>query len=254
MQLCAFDRVLLGEVIATSAVGDNELGGTNAWVGWQELPKRFPAWASLPSGVELSSEVFDNFAHHFVAGSLRDGVLDNFIPGAKVPALRSQLDLVGEAAWDRLCRWHDHPESVSSTHPHWARNFVLCPRFRSDRESPLIIKNVWAELSKVDSLGADEKAHAAIFILFARRVFHNYPLSWHKMQEFLVGQFTQQGMDPDSDAFSSVFERWAAGLGSRDGLYGRASHWFCPEINDERSTSCAGIGWLRDSLSLLRKF
>ena len=148
---------------------------------------------------------------------------------------------------------HDYSESLASTRPHWNKNFVLCQVFRGDRETPLIIRNIWRECDTAAGASRDGKVHGALFVIFARRVFHNYPPSSDNMQAWLPREVLQPSFDPSSASFGQRFETWAEQRAA-DGMYGRASHWFCPGVNDERGESAEGIGWFRGSLSLLRKF
>ena len=104
---------------------------------------------ALPSGVVLSESVFGNFLQHFTASLFRDACVDGYVPqGLQATAVREVLPQVAPETWKRLCMRHEYSESPASSHTHWDRNFVLCQVFRGDRETPLIIKNIWRECDK----------------------------------------------------------------------------------------------------------
>jgi hypothetical protein len=117
--------------------------------------------------------------------------------------------------------------------------------FREDHESPLLVKQVWDVVSAT-ALAAPRKLIAASFVLFARRVSHKFPPSWHVMMPYLLHLAKDPNFNADTSAFATQFRDWATGQTS---LYGKASHWYAPVVNDERQVSCETIGWM-----LLRDF
>ena len=222
------------------------------WI--DSLPSEFSSWSDLPAGVVLNQPVFQNFVQHFVACFVRDGVLDKYISEKLLPELINGLPTVDLQTWKHICMRHDYSSDLMPTSPHWDRSFVCCPVFRSDRESPLIIKSVWDSCKQAIGLDATQQSRAAIFVLFARRVFHQYPPSWKVMQPWLLKNALAADFDPSARIFHHAFQLWIGGFESVGQFYGRASHWFCPDVNDARDGSEECIGWLADSLSLLQKF
>ena len=135
------------------------------WI--DSLPGEFSSWSDLPAGVILNQPVFQNFVQHFVACFVRDGVLDKYISEKLLPELINGLPTVDLQTWKHICMRHDYSSDLMPTSPHWDRSFVCCPVFRSDRESPLIIKSVWDSCKQAIGLDATQQSRAAIFVLFA---------------------------------------------------------------------------------------
>jgi hypothetical protein len=77
------------------------------------------------------------------------------------------------------------------------------------------------------------------------------------MQAWLLDLALEQGFCPWKPKFQSDFEEWAASRGKDSELYGRASHWYSPEVNVDRKAQQKQkptIGWLADSVRLLQRF
>ena len=221
------------------------------WPGWAEVPQlTMQAWRELPPGIHLNPPVFEVFAQHFTATLLRDGLFRGSITQHKAASLQALLTDVSSIEWSRYCLRHNYPKFLHESHPHWDQNFACCPVFREDRESPLLVKKVWDVVSAT-ALTESRKLLVASFVLFARRVFHNIPPSWHVMMPYLLDLAKDPTFDADTSAFASQFKEWASGQTS---LYGKASHWYAPDVNDQRQVSCTTIGWIDDSIQLLRDF
>ena len=77
------------------------------------------------------------------------------------------------------------------------------------------------------------------------------------MEPWFIEHSTQAAFSPWDPGFPTPFLAWASEQGCTADLYGRASHWYSPEINElrrEHWSSDETIGWLSDSMQLLRRF
>ncbi len=151
------------------------------------------------------------------------------------------LPLVAQATWERYCSRHDYEAYLLASHPHFDRNFILCPLFRSDRETPLLIQELWRQ-SGLQDASTECRFKGVAFTSFARRVLHNFPPSWHSIGPWLLKQTMAASFEPNSKQFETDFAAWA-GEAPVD-LYGSASHWYSPEVTEKRKTSACKTGWL----------
>ena len=218
------------------------------WIGNLEIPRGFEEWGALPPGLSANLPVLQSFLEHFAAAMVRDAVLDGYpgITSDVVAGMQEQLPLVKAETWERFAMRHNYDSHVLPLHPHALRNFVLCPVFRCDRESPLLVASLWAEVSRL-AFGHVHNLRLASWILFARRAFHNFPVAWEFLQPWLLERVSAAHFSPKSSCFCDGMRA----LSQKTYLFGKGSHWFCPDV---REVTDGTVHWIDDTISLLQKF
>ena len=218
------------------------------WIGNLEIPRGFEEWGALPPGLSANLPVLQSFLEHFAAAMVRDAVLDGYprITSDVVEGMQELLPLVKAATWKRFAMRHNYDSHVLPSHPHALRNLVLCPVFRCDRESPLLVASLWAEVSKL-TFGHVHNLRLASWILFARRAFHNFPVAWEFLQPWLLERVSAAHFSPKSSCFCDGMRA----LSQKKFLFGKGSHWFCPDLREETD---GPVHWIDDTISLLQKF
>ena len=213
------------------------------WPGWEEVPGEAAGWVSqLPEGIDVKEETLASFLKHLTGVLLRDAVLEHWVPEGAVEQAKEALGFSEETLKLYASR-HDYPETLAESSPHWARQFVLPPLFRDDRESPLLLRKMW-EMTPGD-LTLAQRARRTLWLAFARRVLHNFPVSWEYVAPFLATASAPAEWSPGGEEFLKAFRELAADHGGEGRLYGRGSHWFHPRTQALRKTGQV-VGWLED--------
>ena len=208
-------------------------------------------WDILPDGVVVHPNTFNLFAQHLALTMPRDSIIDKYWG----PDLRHLLDVIPDIPQlqrERYACRMDFPRDLSASAPHWDRSFIVCPLNREDRESPLIAHQVW-EMVDATGLCHDSKVCVSLFMLFARRVIHQWPPGWSRLLPFLRDTALMTDFDPASKSFRSGFSRLVAREGITN-FYGRGSHWFSAETFTEDSEDTEPKRWCEDSVDLMIVF
>ena len=100
----------------------------------------------ISTGREQLDFVDDTFGEN--DSSFADTFPDECAPCIGVFGCDMRAPLQGKIIRIRLCKRNsydvDPSVDLSESHPHWDCNYILCPVFRGDRETPAMIANVSA--------------------------------------------------------------------------------------------------------------
>ena len=184
-------------------------------------------WEILPRDVHMDDSQFHLWMIHLGASVLQTAGIDGYGAGINLDNLKKMVAnaMLREHLHRFARRWNFKeaiPEGVRSKFaPHIGRNYVACPLYRQDRESPIIAQSMRGDLvARERPWSRAYREQLAWFFLFARRTIHQWPPGWIALYPFLETQ-----LDANVDFGSQVFCENFINFVNKES-YGRWSQWW----------------------------
>ena len=207
-------------------------------------------WRRLPPNVVCNEDVLEAVTQHFALSLVQAAVVDGYWEQRFEP----MLSLFSRISADQKAHYCDRWNFISDYNgyaPHFDRNFIAATLFKDDREEVPLIQVLWNRLGPYPMwLTERARRQRVLWVLFVRRVFHQWPPGFASLMEWLLPRICAPGFNPKTSRFA---EELRAFLLSHEpsNLYGRGSHWFAISVQVLRALSNETYGWVEDSVALV---